>query len=150
MTEKMKLKRATAGDIEDVLAVEKSLAGMKVYSATIERDEALEEITGAVFYLIEIDGKVAGDISYQIKDKDHAYFQGLAIMPEFQGKGIARKATEMVLEELKDIKIIDLVTHPENQKAINLYASFGFKKVGAPKENYFDDGEPRIEMILER
>lgn len=57
---------------------------------------------------------------------------------------------QILLEMLKDKKIIYLVTHPENEKAIALYKSLGFVQVGEPIENYFDDGEPRIKMILSR
>jgi len=85
-----------------------------------------------------------------MKDEHHVYLSGLAIMPQFQGKGIARQAIKMILEKLKDVELIDLMTHPENEKAINLYSSLGFKKTGEKYQNYFGDGEPRIKMVLER
>jgi putative acetyltransferase len=85
-----------------------------------------------------------------MKNQNHAYISGLAIMPEFQGQGIANEAMKLILEELKDIKTIDLVTHPKNEKAIKLYKSLGFKQTGEQMENYFNDGEPRIKMVLEK
>jgi ribosomal protein S18 acetylase RimI-like enzyme len=51
----------------------------------------------------------------------------------------------MILEELKDYKRIELVTHPDNKSAIKLYFSFGFL-TEKQMENYFGDGEPRILM----
>ena len=45
---------------------------------------------------------------------------------------------QILLEKLKDKKLIDLVTHPENEKAIKLYESLGFKKTGL---TFHDDGE---------
>ena len=85
-----------------------------------------------------------------MKDENHAYISGLAVAKEFQRQGIAKKAMQMILEKVKDIKLVDLLTHPENKKAIGLYESLGFKKIGEPMENYFGDGEPRIKMVLEK
>lgn len=91
-----------------------------------------------------------GDVAYQMKNENHAYISGLAVAKEFQGQGIAKQAMQIILEKLKNVELIDLVTHPENTKAIKLYESLGFKQVGEPMEDYFGDGEPRIRMILEK
>ncbi len=147
--EGISLRRATVEDVDDILAVEKSLEGIKTYSPLTDREEAVKEITDSFVYLIEQNSRVVGDISYEIRDKNHAYISGLAIMPDFQRQGIGRKALEMVLEDLKDFEVIDLVTHPDN-KSIGLYKSFGFKEAGEKIENYFGDGESRIRMVLEK
>ncbi|MSU54762.1 MAG: GNAT family N-acetyltransferase [Candidatus Staskawiczbacteria bacterium] len=144
------LKRATLEDTDAILAVEKSLEGQKIYSALTNREEVIEEITKSFVYLIEQQARVIGDVSYEMKDENHAYISGFAVMPEFQGRGIAKQAIKMILEQLKDVELIDLVTHPENEKSIKLYKSFGFQKIGEPQENYFGDGEPRIRMVLEK
>ena len=65
------------------------------------------------------------------------------VIPEFQGQGVAREVLTRLLKELKDVKRVDLVTHPDNQKALQLYQSLGFI-VESRKENYFGDGEPRL------
>jgi len=148
--EDISLKRATVEDIGSILEVEKSVIGTKIYSGLAGRDDAVKEITENVFYLIIKDGKVVGDIAYEIKDEEHTYISGLAVAKEFQRQGIARKAMQILLEKLKDKRLIYLVTHPENEKAISLYRSFGFKQIGEQMENYFGDGEPRIKMVLEK
>jgi len=144
------LKRATLEDIDKILEVEKSVIGTKIYSGLAGRDDAEKELAENIYFLIIKDGRVVGDISYQMKDGGQAYISGLAVGKEFQGQGIAREAIKILLEQLKDTKLIDLVTHPENEKAINLYKSFGFKQIGEPMENYFGDGEPRIKMVLQK
>jgi len=144
------LRRATQENVEDILRVEKSLEGLKTYSALTDREEVIAEITNSIFYLIEQNSVVVGDTSYEMKDGNHAYISGLAIMPEFQGRGIAKQTMAKILKELKDVDLIDLVTHPENEASIQLYESLGFKIAGEVQENYFDDGEPRIKMVLER
>jgi ribosomal-protein-alanine N-acetyltransferase len=52
-----------------------------------------------------------------------------------------------ILEKCKGTDRIDLVTHPENKNALQLYMSLGFK-VESRRENYFGDGEPRLVLVL--
>ena len=150
MSQSIKLRRATVEDIPYILEAEKGLVGTKIYSGLTGKKDAIQEISENIFYVIEKDGKVVGDVAYQEKDKDHAYISGLAVAKEFQRQGIAKQAVQILLDMLKDKKLIDLVTHPENEKAIKLYESLGFKKTGEQMENYFDDGEPRIRMVLKK
>ncbi len=150
MNQEINLRRAKVEDVDDILKVEKSVDGIKVYSALTDRNEAVEDIKNNFVYLMEKNGKIVGNISYDLKSKTHAYLDGLAVMPQFQRRGIARAAVKKVLDILKGVKLIDLVTHPENKKSIGLYTSLGFKKIGKQKENYFGDGQPRIRMVLKR
>jgi len=150
MEQKINLRRATLEDIDKILELEKSLDGTKIYSALTDKTELTNEINKTFFYLIEKDGEIAGDIAYEIKNENHAYIDGIVVAPKFQRQGIARQTMEIILEKLKNIKTIDLVTHPENEIAIKLYESLGFKKIGDQIENYFEDNEPRILMVLEK
>lgn len=86
-------------------------------------------------------------MSYEIKSEDNVYISGLLILPQFQRQGIAKESMKFMLEEIGKRKRIDLVTHPDNFKAIKLYELLGFK-IEARKENYFGDGEPRVVMSL--
>ncbi len=146
----IKLRRATLEDVDNVLEIEKTADGVKTYSALTDRSDVIKYIANDIFYIIEKNNEIAGNVSYELKDNNHAYLSGLVILPKYQGQGIARRAIGMILEELKDVKQIELFTHPENKKSIGLYISFGFKKTGEQIENYFGDGEPRIKMILEK
>jgi ribosomal protein S18 acetylase RimI-like enzyme len=137
------LRKATTKDLETLLSIEKSVSNLKTYSALITEDEWKKELSESTVYLIEKDGVVVGDISYELKKDNHAYLSGFAIIPEFQGQGIGREALTKVLKELKDVRRVDLATHPHNIPAIRLYLSFGFI-IESWKDNYFGDGEPRI------
>jgi len=137
------LQKASEQDLETYLEIEKSVAGDKTYSAITDKDEALEELKNNVVYFIKKDEEIVGSVAYELKGEDHAYLSGLVIKPEFQGQGLAREALVKILEELKGVKRIDLVTHPDNIKALKLYTSLGFDIEGR-KENYFGDGEPRV------
>ncbi|TSC75402.1 MAG: putative acetyltransferase [Parcubacteria group bacterium Gr01-1014_33] len=136
------LRRATRDDIGVLIALEKT-AAHKTYAAMTDEQEWQTEMEKGTIYLIQKGDITVGNISFQIKESDHAYLSGLMILSDYQGQGIAREAMTQVMEELKDIKRVDLVTHPHNTPAIMLYLSLGFK-VESWKDNYFGDGEPRI------
>src|ERR1035437_6270397 len=136
------LERASAKDAAVFLDIERSIPLTPTYSPTGDLNEALEEIKNNIIYLIHEGDRIVGNVMYQMKSSDHAYISGLTIRPDFQGRGLGKVAMEKVLEELKDVPTIALVTHPDNARAIFLYESLGFT-VGERIENYFDDGEPR-------
>ena len=145
---KIIFKKAAGKDIPVLLEIEKSVSGKRTYSPMLTKEEWLEALKkNTMIYLLEMSSKIVGEVSYKIKSSDHAYIDGLVVMPEFQGKGIAREAMKILLKKLKSFKRIDLVTHPENEIAVNLYKSLGFatKKV---IENYFGDGEPRLLLVF--
>jgi len=148
------LKRVTANDIDKFMEVEDTITDRKLFSILPDKDDAkedaLEDIVKYFVYFIEKHGKVIGTVSYRLKSKNHAYIFGVVVKPEFQGKGFARRATEKILKIVKDFKIIDLVVHPENVKAVGLYKSLGFEQVGELMDNYFEDGTPRIRMIYKK
>ena len=115
----------------------------------LSEDEWKEEMQRGDVYLIERDGVVMGNLSYERQGNDRVYISGLAISPAFQGQGIGREVLSNLLVELKDVRRIDLVAHPDNQTALNLYQSLGFV-VESRKENYYGDGEPRLVLMLAR
>ncbi|MFZ3032324.1 MAG: N-acetyltransferase [Candidatus Moraniibacteriota bacterium] len=143
------MERATLDDVENFLTLEQKVSDQRTYSAMAERTDAEKEIETNVVYLIKKDEAVVGSIAYQIKSEVHAYLSGLVIDPEYQGIGLGREALKRVLEELEPMERIDLVTHPENTPALELYLSLGFE-VESKKENYYGDGEPRLVLVKTR
>ncbi|PIV38485.1 MAG: hypothetical protein COS30_01820 [Candidatus Portnoybacteria bacterium CG02_land_8_20_14_3_00_45_8] len=137
------LQKATIEDLGILLRIEKNVSNLKTYSAMVTEEEWREELSKSTVYLIEKDGVAIGDISYEIKGDSHAYLSGFAIIPEFQGQGIGQEVLTKILEELKNMRRIDLAVHPHNVHAVMLYLSFGFI-IESRKDNYFGDGEPRI------
>jgi len=144
------LQKATVENIPELLAIEEKLTNLKTYSAMTTAKEWQDEFDNknVTIYLVLKDKDIVGNVSYEKKPDGAAYISGLGLYPEFQGQGIGRKVIELIMEDLKDVKTIKLATHPENSKAIKIYLSFGFV-IKAWKDNYFGDGEPRIEMVKE-
>lgn len=145
----VQLKAATITDIPILLGLEKSVSGTNIYSPMLDEGEWQEELGKSQVFLIENESGVIGSVSYEQREDNHVYISGLVIDPRFQGKGIGRQVLVNVLERLKNAKEIDLVTHPDNQAALQLYLSLGFV-IESRKENYYDDGEPRLVLTLKR
>ena len=144
------LKEATYADISLLLDIENKVSGTCIYSPMTQEDEWKEEMQKGSVYLIEKGGEIVGNVSYEKRGESVAYISGLVVAPRFQGQGIGREVLSKILEEdLKAMKRIDLVTHPDNMVAQKLYRSFGFV-VESRKENYWGDGEPRLVMVLQR
>lgn len=141
--------KATIDDIDAYLALEQKVIHLKVYSGIADREEAREELETNEVYLIKNGDVVVGSTEYQIQEPDCAYMGGLVIDSDFQNQGIARKAIEFRLNQLKDMKRIYLTTHPHNSKVIHMYLSYGFI-IESWKDDYFGDGEPRIVLALNR
>lgn len=136
------LVKAGHKDLTEFLFTEKSIRKTNTYSATTDEKEAKAFLGTNEVYLIKKGMATVGNISYTLKGRK-AHISGLVIVPKFQGKGIGRIALMLILKKLKKRKSIELVTHPQNSRALSLYLSLGFT-IQSWKNNYFGDGEPRL------
>ena len=66
----------------------------------------------------------------------------MAVDPIYRRQGVARATMNFLIGQLAHVVRLELVTQPENDHALRLYASLGFK-IGTEISNYFGDGEPR-------
>lgn len=145
-------------DIADLIQIEdlvvedlKKQNKSKIYSATSTREEWIHEFqNNCKVYFIVLDGKRIGSLVFEEqKNGDELYIGGVAMLPEYQGKGITKKALAEKMDELmkiKKYKRVYLLTHRENP-AKKLYESLGFFDTGESIENY-DGAESRIIMNL--
>lgn len=145
---KITLQKATTADIEAYIAMERRVVD-RTYSAMLTEEEVREEMQKGPVYMIKDGDVIVGSVSYEIKPEGTVYLSGLVIDPAYQGRGLGRTALEQVLEEVKDAPKIELLTHPDNTKAVGLYQSLGFQITGR-KENAFGDGEPRVILTREK
>lgn len=145
------LKRAGIKDIPDLISLERSVSGSKLYLPTLTEEEWLKDLNKneTYTYFVEKDNDVVGKIYYEMKSPSHAHIGGFAVNPSFQGRGIGRKTMEIILNKLKNVQGIDLVVHPDNFKVLKLYESLGFV-IQSRIENYAGDGEPRLKMVLDK
>lgn len=137
------LERATPADLEVFMALEQSVSNPKTYPGSSNGKDAFDELTSSQVFFIKKDGKVVGNIGYEMKAENHAEITGLMVDPRYQNQGIGREALAVILDELKGFKRIELVTHPENDRALSLYQSLGFH-IESRVEDYYGDGQPRL------
>jgi diamine N-acetyltransferase len=86
-------------------------------------------------YVINYDGLTAGFLMFnsEPEELDGHWVYRIMIDKKFQGKGIGKKATQLMMDEmlkLADVKKIVVGYHPENKGAHHLYASLGFVDQG--------------------
>ena len=130
-------------DVLEYIEVEKTAIGDYTYSGIVDFNEAKKQIEENECFNIYEDDVLVGHGEYTMKNPNHAYLGGLVILPEFKSHGIGRKATLFMLEMVKDIDRVDLVTHPHNTAVIRIFLSLGFR-IESWKDNYWGDGQPRL------
>jgi ribosomal-protein-alanine N-acetyltransferase len=88
----------------------------------------------------EMVGFVAGD---QQKSKDIAWIATIGVLPAFQRRGIA-SALLSACEDRMDVARIRLNVRETNMPAIQLYRSFGYRRVGKWPAYYQDKADAII------
>lgn len=142
------LERATPTDIKVFMQLEQSVSNPKTYPGSAREEDALDELTNTEVYFIKRDGQIVGNIAYEMKTEHCAEITGLMVSPNYKRQGAGREALTAVLDKLKGVKRIFLVTHPENDEALPLYQSLGFH-IESRVENYYGDGQPRLVLVRE-
>lgn len=86
---------------------------------------------GSDIFLILQGENVIGSISIKIYNDDTVDLFNFAIFPQYQGKGLGRKAITNIIKYIQnkhpDKNKIYLVVFKINKKAINLYKTLNFK-----------------------
>lgn len=93
--------------------------------------------------------KVTGFIGIRVVQSD-AHITNLAILPEYQGNGLARELIKEAKKYAlsKECLTVSLEVKTNNMKAITLYLSEGFQIIGVKNDYYKDTHEDAIDMIL--
>ena len=124
-------------------ALEKSVSGSKIFYPITDESAVRAYIAESRVFIVQMDGRAVGVVSYKIESSGDAHIMGLITSPQHQRLGIGKTAMEFVMGKLEGAKRAYLTVHPDNTPAIKLYEKLGFK-VESRAENYFGDGEPRL------
>lgn len=85
-----------------------------------------------------VDGEFAGQIAFYCNDigTKRAYFSTLAVIEDFQGKGIAKQLLKKAIElcERSGMETVTLYTHSTNTVAVKMYQSLGFFEVPSDRD----------------
>lgn len=140
---KILLKQAIGEDLDNICKIGETVASKTFHPSDKESIKRIID-NGTFFYITSDDVKV-GIISYE-KRPEYYYIGDVVVLPEYQRKGIGLQAFQALIDLVGSDKKMELITHPQNSKAIGLYLKMGFKIMGW-KDDYYNDGEPRITMI---
>jgi len=140
------LVRAAERNWSTLLLIERSVSGTKLYHATVNRAEFEKEFENDIRYLVGCGVDTVGMVMYKKRTSAITHISALAIKPQWQGRGVGRAIMSFLLQKLAGIPQLEVVVHPENTRAVNLYQSLGFE-IAARHENYFGDGEPRVLFV---
>ena len=141
--------QATAKDAQTFIILQERSTDLKLYGPVGGLEQALQEIRENALYLLRIRNNIIGSVAYRVRPDESVYISNVVVAPEHRRQELARAAISFILEMNKDAPRIDLVTHPENEPALGLYVSLGFK-VESRRENHFGDGEPRLVLAKRR
>ena len=146
--EELRIVMASAADRDEVMALYRLQKGREFCPWT-EEYPAVENFEDdvahdALFVLRTPAGRIVGAISIE-RDPDvdalpcwtpalqpAGEIARLAVHPDFQGRGLARRLVAFIMEELarRGCKSIHLIVNCRNVKALRSYAAFRFDTVG--------------------
>ena len=144
---KYTIREARKEDAEKVLEYTKIVGGQtnnltfggEGIGLTIEEEEnILEHVSNSdksIFLIVCLEDEIigVGNISAKSKDRmNHKAALGISIKKEFWGQGIGQDLLTKLIKFSKQsgLEAIELRVRSDNERAINLYNKFDFKKTG--------------------
>jgi|TARA_Y100000310_G_scaffold336578_1_gene421519 ribosomal protein S18 acetylase RimI-like enzyme len=106
----------------------------KSYNYIVAKQD--EKIVGIVTWLVH------GLPKHQLIELDR-----IAVLPEFQGKGVAKELLNSLIKEAKEffkkhnskLRKLYLLCHADNERAHKFYTKMGFEHETTLKEHYYKD-----------
>lgn len=129
------IRRMTLEDVDDVYEIEKA-----EFVVPWTKDSFIKEMTTnslAVYYVAVVDGKICGYVGmWHVVTEAHII--NVCVAKEYQRKGIGRMLVQKMVDESVEREVMGMTLECStvNEKAINLYKSFGFEIEGTRKEYY--------------
>jgi len=97
-------------------------------------------------YFAQVDNKIIGVSGAMIdefaKMRHRALIISIYVMPEYRDKGVGKALMQVLFDQLakKGVQQVRLFVETQNEDAINLYKSLGFKTVGLCEKYFNLDG----------
>ena len=131
-------------DLDEVIAIEEAVYPFP-WTRGIFHDCLL---IGYSCWVYQFEEQIVGYVVMSIAAGE-AHVLTLAVHPEFQGKGLARKILEHVLmiSRERGAESIFLEVRPSNQRAIRIYEKAGFNEIGIRK-GYYPDVDGREDALV--
>src|SRR6266540_4245599 len=86
----------------------------------------------SVLVAVGEDGRVVGTIAYRRVDGEEGHIRGMAVIPDCQGRGVARRLLECAETELRRLGCsrLSLDTTRPLKRAVSFYEKYGFRSTG--------------------
>jgi len=152
-------------DVDDLLKVvnslveEKSMLGPQKKFSRAREEKWIKNILHkmlnkkAIYLVGQLDGQIIGSASVfkgKFINRKHLGQVAVSLLPEYRGRGLGKRLIKKAISEAKKhlkTKIIKLNVYAENKKAIKLYKSLGFERVGKIKKGRYHFGR-YIDLII--
>lgn len=95
----------------------------------IAENDMKHSIQNSIMYNIIADEKVIGNVSFNNKEKGVFWIGCLAVIPEYQNRGIGSKTIKFLEAEYPEVKVWELETPVQNYRNCYFYEKCGFIKV---------------------
>ena len=99
-----------------------------------------------VFVATDESGQIIGTIACNLIDEDEGHIRGMAVLPAWQGLGIAARLLSSAESQLREqnCKRVSLDTTEPLQRAIHFYEKNGFRPSGRSRDFF---GMPLFEYV---
>jgi len=142
----MIVRRAGAGDVPDMAALEQECFSRPWSAASLEA-----EVSGGntVFFVALLDGETAGYAGMQFAADEGSVFN-IAVAERFRRRGVGRALTAALSREAASLGLasVFLEVRPSNLAAISLYEKAGYVFCGLRRDYYDSPKENAIMMKL--
>ncbi len=137
------IKKAHMDVLADIQIIEKECFGKEMYSLDLITRDYNNELCS--LFVGVVDGKIIGYIDVMLIGNEAELIR-IAVLPQYQGKGLGTKMLKLAYEYLSDdISKMFLEVSATNNRAINMYQSFGFTVISR-RNKYYADGSDAIIM----
>ena len=136
--------KASETDWPVILDLEKSEIKNKIYKPIVDTKELKKYFSKSVIYKVAINNVLVGYCAYELKTNT-AEITALLVLKQFRNKGLGEKILKKILEDLREINELKVITSPKNTIALRLYLKYGFI-ISKWIDNYWQ-GEPRLILI---
>ncbi|MCH7740763.1 MAG: GNAT family N-acetyltransferase [Chloroflexi bacterium] len=129
----LSIREATLDDVDDVVRI-----GMRGFGEGEDQTEFRRRRTRGwleeplrVVYVAEFEGRAVGTATlYLVPDSSDGFINGLAVLPQYQGRGFGRQILSDAVDGLisRGRESVKIEVQTDNEGALGLYESAGFEK----------------------
>ncbi len=142
-----RIRVATMGDAPEILACLR--AAFEAYRTNYTPDAFTDTVlapdsihqrfsTMSIFVAVADDGRIVGTIACALVGSGEGHLRGMAVLPEWQGMGIAEELLQQAETELvsRNCSRITLDTTEPLQRAMRFYEKHGYRRSGRVSDFY--------------